>query len=142
MNLVPRDSVTDFSRLFDDLFPSNRVVGENGKSFFAPQVDIESQDDHYVIKADIPGVKKEDIHLTLEDSILTLEAKRSEEKTEEKKGKVIRKERRFGKFARSFHVGRSLTVEDISGNFEDGVLTVSVPKESQQSPVSKRVEIS
>ena len=90
MNLVPRDSVTDFGRFFDDFFAPGRVVGNNGKPFFAPQVDIESEDDHYVIRADIPGVNKEDIHVTLEDGVLTLEAERSEEKSEEKSGKVLR----------------------------------------------------
>lgn len=142
MSLIARDNVNDFSRIFDDFFPSSRIDSENGRAFFAPQVDIEAEDDHYLIKADIPGVKKEHIHVTLEDGILTLEAERTEDSTEEKKAKVIRKERRFGKFTRSFNVGRSITVEDISGHFEDGVLTVTVPKASQQTPVSKRVAIS
>jgi HSP20 family protein len=142
MNLIPRDNITDFSRIFDDFFPSSRSFADNGKAFFAPQVDISAQDDHYLIKADLPGVKKDDIHVTLEDGLLTLEAERSEEKTEESQGKVIRKERRSGKFARSFSVGRDITVEDIAGTFEDGVLTIKVPKASQQAAVSKRVEIS
>lgn len=142
MNLIPRDSVTDISRFFDDFFPSSRLASQNDKAFFAPHVDIEEGDGDYTIKADLPGVKKEDIHVTLEDGILSLEAERSEESSEEKKGKVIRRERRFGKFSRSFSVGRNLAVEDISGSFEDGVLTVVVPKESQQTPTTRKVEIS
>lgn len=141
MNLIPRDSVTDFSRFFDDFFSPARAA-DNGKSFFSPQVDIEEQDGHYEIKADLPGVDKADIHVTLEDGILTLEAERSEQETEEKKGRVIRKERRFGRFSRSFHVGRNISVEDISGDFEGGVLRLTVPKETQQAPEKKRVEIS
>jgi HSP20 family protein len=114
----------------------------NGKAFFAPHVDIEESDKSYVIKADIPGVKKDDIHVTLEDGVLTLEAQRTEEKSAEESGKIIRKERRFGKFSRSFTVGRNITVEDIKGNFADGVLTVTVAKASAQAPARKRVEIS
>ncbi len=142
MHLIPRDTVTDFSRIFDELFPGSRLANENDKAFLSPQVDITDDDKHYQIVVDIPGVKKEDIHVTVENGVLTLEAERNEENTEEKKGKVIRKERRSGKYARSFNVGRTISVEDISGNFDNGVLTISVPKVSQQKPVSKRVEIS
>ncbi len=142
MNLIPRDSITDFGRFFDDFFPVNRMTSENGKAFLSPQVDIKADDDQYRIIVDVPGVKKEDIHVTLEDGVLTLEAERHEEKTEEDKGKVIRKERRSGKYSRSFSVGRNVSVEDITGNFENGVLTITVPKATAQAPVSKRVEIS
>ncbi len=142
MNLIPRDSITDFSRFFDDFFPLSRAPGDNGKAFLSPQVDIKADDDQYRIIVDVPGVKKEDIHVTLEDGVLTLEAERHEEKTEEDKGKVIRKERRTGKYTRSFNVGRDTAVEDISGSFENGVLTITVPKAASQPPLSKRVEIS
>lgn len=141
MNLVPRDSVTDFSRFIDEFFAPSRVAGNNGKAFFAPQVDIESEEDHYVIHADMPGVSKEDIQVTLEDGILTLEAQRSEAKSEEKAGKVLRRERRFGKFSRSFHVPRNITVEEVKGSFDNGVLTLSVPKESQHAPANQTVAI-
>ena len=141
MNLIPRDSVTDLSRFFDDFFPSSRVLSPGEKSFFAPHVDIEEDGANYVIEADLPGVKKEDIHLTLEDGVLSLEAERRVDSTEEKKGKVIRRERRFGKFTRSFAVGPGITVDDINGQFNDGVLTVVVPKQTQQAPVTRKVEI-
>ena len=91
MNLIPRDSMTDLSRLFDDFFPSSRLLSQSDKAFFAPHVDISEQDDSYVIKADLPGVSKEDIHVTLEDGVLSLEAERNEESSEEDKGKVIRR---------------------------------------------------
>lgn len=142
MNLIPRDSITDFSRLFDDFFPGGRLANENGKAFLSPQVDIKAEEHQHQIIVDVPGVNKEDIQVTLEDGVLTLEAERSEEKTEEQSGKVIRKERRSGKYVRSFNVGRNITVEDITGNFENGVLTITIPKATQQAPVSKRVEIS
>ena len=142
MNLIPRDSVTDLSGIFEDFFPTSRQLSQGNKGFFAPHVDISEEDDSYVIKADLPGVKKEDIHVTLEDGVLSLEAERNEEKSEEKKGKVIRRERRFGKFTRSFAVGPNITVDDIAGSFNDGVLTVVVPKQSAQPQVTRKVEIS
>ena len=142
MNLIPRDSITDLSRFFDDFFPVGRLSSESGSAFLSPQVDIKADDDQYSIIVDVPGVKKEDIHVTLEDGVLTLEAERHEEKTEEDKGKVIRKERRSGKYTRSFNVGRGVAVEDIAGNFENGVLTITVPKAASKPPVTKRVEIS
>lgn len=141
MNLILKDNATDFNHFFNDFFPGRRMVSENGKTAFAPQVDIEAEDEYYLIKADLPGVKKEAIALTLEDGVLTLDAERSDSCEEEANGKVIRKERRYGKYSRSFQVGRRITVDDVSGQLVDGVLTITVPKESQHAPASKRIEI-
>lgn len=140
MNLIPRDQLTDFDRVWDSFFAPARNGNKSG--FFAPQVDIQEQPSHYVILADLPGVKKEDIHVSLEDGMLTLKAEHSSESNEEKDGKVIRSERRVGKFSRSFAVGRHLKPEDISGDLQDGVLKIVVPKASaDQQAANTRVLI-
>ena len=141
MARVPSVFDADFDRLFDDFFPLSRRRNDL-RNFFAPQVDIEDHDDHYLIKADLPGVKKEDITVTLEDGMLTLQAEHKEESEEKKKGKVIRSERRVGKFSRSFNVPRSLGAKDINGSMDDGVLTIKVPKaKEEEEPRARQVSI-
>ena len=141
MNIMPRSSFTDFDSLFDNFFPTMRYAQENKGNLFTPHVDIAEFDDKYAIKADLPGVKKEDIHVSLYDGVLTLEASHSEESEEKKEGKVIRRERRTGKYARSFTVGKGITERDIVANYTDGMLTLTVPKAAEKEAVSKKISI-
>lgn len=91
MTLIPRGSFFDIDRFVDDFWaPSNRAQNNTGNTFFAPHVDIVERDNHYEITAEMPGMKKEDIHITLENGVLRLEAETSQEDKEEKDGKVIR----------------------------------------------------
>ncbi|MCX4028137.1 Hsp20 family protein [Endozoicomonas sp. SM1973] len=89
----------------------------------------------------MPGVKKEDIHLTLENGTLTLEAETKQEGKEEREGKVIRQERRYGKLMRSFSVGNNVHESDISAKLEDEVLTLKAPKLEETSPSIRRIDI-
>lgn len=140
MNLIPRDTFTDLDSLFEDFFPNRRVFRDN--RLFSPQVDIAEHDSEYVIKADLPGLKKDDINLTLEDGVLTLQAEHTEETKKEEQGKVIRRERRTGRYVRSFTVGRAVTEKDIGAKFENGVLTLTIPKkETPAAEKRKRISI-
>lgn len=139
MQLVPRDS---FTSLFDGMFPTFKLDLPEFNGFFSPSVDIEEQDDSYVITADLPGVKKEDVSVTLEDGILTLSAERSEKTEKKKKGKIIRQERRSGSYSRSFTVGHDLKEADIQASFKDGVLTLKLPRPRQAASGSRRIPIS
>lgn len=142
MNLIPRDRFFDLDKFFDDFWsPQHRMMSE-GDMFFTPRVDIHEKDKHYEITAEIPGLKKEDIHLTLEDGVLTLTAESSKDDKEEKEGKVIRRERRYGKYMRSFNVGNDVTEKDIAAGFENGVLKLTIPKVEEKAPVQKRIQIS
>lgn len=138
MALVPRDSLSTFDSLFDNFFSAHQ--GDSSE-FFAPSVDIEEQDDHFLVTADLPGVKKEDISITLENGVLTLEAKREEQSEEKKKGKVIRRERRSGSYMRSFSVGNNISEADIKAAFKDGVLKLELPKPKEAAPSSRRIEV-
>jgi HSP20 family protein len=89
----------------------------------------------------MPGMKKEDIHITLENGVLRLEAETSQEDKEEKDGKVIRQERRYGKYMRSFDLGNNIHEEDINASFEDGVLTLTAPKVAEQVPQQRKIDI-
>lgn len=138
MSLLPRT----FDSIFDDFFPSIRSSAETNNGFLIPRVDIEENEANYLITADLPGIKKEDLHVELNNGMLTIRAQHEESSEEKKEGVVIRRERRTGSYSRSFNVGKGVSEEDIKGEFTDGVLKLTVPKASQVEPQSKRIEIS
>lgn len=141
MTLVPRGSFFDVDKFFDDFWtPARRGSGNLG-AFFTPRVDIRENRDHYEITAELPGVKKEDVHVTLEEGILTVEAEMKQEDKEENEGRVIRQERRYGKYSRSFNLGGNVHEQDISATFSDGILTVRAPKAPEITPQQRRIEI-
>ncbi len=142
MSLIPRGSFFDSDRFLDDFWAPLRREGEATSAFFAPRVDIKDKDDHFEITAELPGVAKDDIHLTLADGVLTLEAEARQEDREEKEGKLIRQERRYGKLMRSFNLGSEVHEEDISADFTDGVLTLRAPKRAEPAPTTRRISIS
>ncbi len=138
MSIIPRGSLMDIDNFFDS-FLSPASAESHG--VFAPRVDIKDKKDHFEIQADLPGVKKEDIHVTVHNGLLTLDAKmESDEKTEEG-DKIIRRERRYGRFQRSFNLGPGIEDKDISADFENGVLTLKAPKAQAVAPEHRKIEI-
>ncbi|MCX8044578.1 MAG: Hsp20/alpha crystallin family protein [Desulfobacterota bacterium] len=131
------------TRWFDDI---DRLFNED---FFAtpfertwvPAVDVEEKDGAYIVKADLPGLKKEDIHVELQDGILTLRGERNE-KHEEKKGNYYRLERCHGSFERSFRIPEGVTEKDITAKYHDGVLElkIPVPKDESKKAIPIKVE--
>ena len=105
------------------------------------RTDIKEHDDGFEMTIDLPGFKKEDIHVDIEDGYMTISAERSNE-TEKKddKGNFVRRERSYGSFSRSFDVS-SVKTEDITGEYKDGVLTLTMPKKEENVPTSRRIEI-
>ena len=87
MSLIPRGSFFDVDKFFDDFWSPATQRGSNVGAFFTPRVDIKEHDGHYEISAELPGVKKEDLHITLEEGILTIEAESRQESKEEKEGR-------------------------------------------------------
>jgi HSP20 family protein len=126
-------------RFFNDSWP--QAADSQMGTFFAPRVDIREVDDHYEITAELPGVAKEDIHVHVKDGILTLEAETTQEDKEEKEGKIIRQERRYGKFMRSFNLGSDVEESDIKASFTDGVLKLQAPKMVEKAPERRRISI-
>jgi HSP20 family protein len=146
MNLIPRNQVSDLDSLFDNFFTGfPMVVGKPGlaENLSGMRVDIHEDDSGYEIVADLPGVKKKDISITLQDDILTISASKETESEEKKKGKVIRRERSSGSYSRSFSVNHGVKQEDINANFQDGVLTMKVPKftEEEAEPEVRKIKI-
>lgn len=102
------------------------------------QTDVKEQDGNYLISMNLPGFKKEDIKCKLNDGYLTVSGT-SNTSNEEKdqNGKYIRRERYSGSCSRSFYVGEEVKQEDISAKFEDGTLTLLVPKKEVQTPIEE-----
>ena len=138
--------------IFDDLmhltFPAMRDMGTVNKKLYgknAPHVmrtDVHEHDEGYEVDIDLPGFKKDEIQLSLENGYLTVAASKGLDKDEEdKRGRIIRRERYAGSMQRSFFVGKDLTEEDIKARFEDGVLMLSVPKKDAKLPEKKVIMI-
>ena len=138
--------------LFDDFFDDfpmprefrnidRRLYGKNAAREM--KTDVHEHEDHYEVEIDLPGFKKEEITLTLENGYLTVGAAKGLDKDETtKKGKIIRQERYAGALQRSFYVGDNLTEKDIAAKFENGVLSLSVPKaEARKLPEKRTIMI-
>ncbi len=109
---------------------------------WSPSVDIEESDNSYLIKADLPGVKKEDIDVTFDKGVLGIRGEKHEEKeTGEKGGKRHRTERFSGRFERYFTLPSEINVEGIDASYRDGVLSLLIPKAREAKPKSIDVAV-
>ncbi len=100
---------------------------------FLPPVDISEDDHNITLQAEIPGVKQEDLNITLENNVLTIAGERKF-KEEEKKENFHRIERRFGKFTRSFTLPASVDAENVNAVFENGLLKITLAKKEEFKP--------
>lgn len=136
LTLRPR-GFDDFTNMLDDFFSDNWMPARSlMRDTF--KLDVEEAEDHYKIDADLPGVKKEEISLDMNEGRLTIGIKR-EEKTEEEKKNYVHKERRYCSMQRTVYLGDA-SMEDIKAKLEDGVLNIIVPK-IKKTEVSKKIEI-
>ncbi len=104
--------------------------------------DVKEHEDHYDVLIDLPGFKKDEINVELNDGYLTISAQKGHDEEEKNKaGKLIRQERYSGMMSRSFYVGDEVTVDEIHGKYEGGVLTLSIPKKEEQKEVEQHNRI-
>ena len=103
-------------------------------------LDVIEEKDQYVLKADLPGVAKEDIRVSVENGILTIEGERKSE-TEDKEKQVHRIERSYGRFTRSLNLGTSIDESKIRAVYKDGVLQLTVPKSEVAKPKSIDIHV-
>ena len=128
--------------LFDtfDNFTRNFFRGSNA-SLPAFRTDIQDKGDHYLLEADLPGFQKEDIDLHVQDGVLTITAKHDETReNKDESGKYVCRERRTGSYARSFDVS-GIREDGIGASYENGVLKLTLPKQGEQVPVSRKIAI-
>lgn len=107
---------------------------------WAPMVDITETDDEYLIKAEIPEVKREDVKVSVENGVLTMQGERKQEK-EEKGKKFHRVERYYGSFLRTFTVPDNVDDTKVRAEFKDGVLNVHLPKTEKAKPKAIDVKV-
>jgi HSP20 family protein len=123
-----------FNRLFDDsLFPTSRGGESLGLSAWNPSVDIYENDDNIVIKAEIPGVEKDNIDVDLKGRVLTVKGERKNE-NEVKEDRFYRREMSYGRFERAFTLPGDVDPEKVKADFKDGVLKIEVPKPEEHKP--------
>ena len=105
-----------------------------------PAIDVEEKDGKYMVRADLPGLQKKDIHVELHDGYLTLRGERKSEH-EENKDNYHRIERTYGTFERTFRVPKGVTEKDIHAKYKDGVLELTVPTPKVEEPKTTAVKI-
>lgn len=128
-------SMTPFSAF------SRPAFGAFGSGFMMPQVDVTERDDAVEITAELPGMREEDIELTLRDGILTISGEKRQERKEGEGGNIHFSERRYGRFERSFRVPDNVQPDACKASFENGVLHVVLPKRGETSDRSRRIPI-
>ena len=138
------DMFDDFDRNFFRGFaqPADRALyGKNAPHMM--KTDVRELDTGYEVDVDLPGLKKDEIKLELNNGYLTIRTEKSLEKKEEnKKGKILRQERYAGTMQRSFYVGSHVREEDVKASYENGVLHLQIPKkEAVQAPEKKQILI-
>ena len=142
----PFKEMNELNKRLNSLFtlsPSRQSDGKEAMTVaeWLPLVDITEDDKQYLIKAELPEVKKEEVKVTVENGVLTLSSERKFEK-EEKDKKYHRIERAYGSFTRSFTVPDDADDSKVSAEFKDGVLTVRLAKDEKARPKSIEVKVS
>ncbi len=135
----PYRNLVSLPREIDRFFNDFGLDVWNTDTVWIPAVDITETEDGYEVKAEIPGMKKDEIKINYEDDMLTLSGERNHEK-EEKNKNYHRIERRYGKFQRSFYLPKHVKADGIKANYKNGVLTVNIPKSEEAKP--KEIAIS
>jgi len=141
MNLVrwnPLGEMTAMQNRLNRMFNTpywraDRMDVDTGMGRWNPAVDLYEKDDHFVIKAELPGVDKKNIAIDLKDRVLTLSGERLYE-NEVKEENYYRRERSYGKFQRAFTLPADVDSDKIKAEFKDGLLQIEVPKPEQQKP--------
>ncbi len=124
-------------KYFDDYTPFTMPYT---KDDYSPRIDISEKDDQVIVSAEVPGVDKKDLKLTLQDNILTIEGEKKNEVVEEDK-KCYRRERKFGNFKRTFTLPFEVESDKVNAEFNNGILTIKLNKIQPQTPEEKVIKI-
>jgi HSP20 family protein len=129
------------NRIFDESFSRTDDLDDDiSMSAWKPLVDIYETDEAIILKAELPGIKKEDVSVEVKDNVLTLKGVRTEEK-EIKEKNYYRKERAFGTFSRTFNLQHRIQPDKIKARFKDGVLKIEIPKPEEEKPKQITVNV-
>lgn len=129
------DVFDDFDRIVDSFLRPTFANTVN----FQPSCDIHETKDHYLVSFDMPGVKKDDIKIELQDNQLVISGERRYESKNGQEGSALRHERAYGKFERSFALPKTINADQIEAQYENGVLNVALPK--VEAAKGRRIQI-
>jgi HSP20 family protein len=126
------------NRLFSDAFDRNE--GESNLTAWAPPVDISENEHELLVKADLPGIDPKELDIRVENNVLTIRGERKFEKKVEQDN-YLRVERTYGSFRRSFALANTVNPEGIKADYQNGVLTVAVPKREEAKPKQIKINV-
>lgn len=130
----------EMNRLFDSFFRGGQLDDGSFGPFWAPAVDIVEQDDAYIVEAELPGLTKDDVKISLEGNILTIRGEKKREQTKEGRN-YHRTERSYGSFMRSFTLPTSVRSDKIEATYRNGILTINLPKVEEAKPKTIEVKV-
>lgn len=138
-NRTPVWGQTDFDDIFDRMFRNPFALFEDMRpataslepTWFKPGFDVEETEEAYRLAVDLPGLKKEDVAIHLDENVLTISGERKLERDEKTKGRY---ERAYGRFQQSFTLPSTIDVEKVEAKMEEGVLKIALPKSAQSKP--------
>ena len=142
MQLVTCNTPRSLVDLFDDVLSNpydllGREVGHSGY----PRIDIAEESDHFKIRADLPGLAKEDIAVTVKDGLLTISGEKKKEFEKTEKNRYYHFERSYGKFERSFNLPENIYTTHIDANYKNGVLELTLKKGAEPKPRAIEIRI-
>jgi HSP20 family protein len=136
-NRTLRTLQREVDSLFDRFFDRSGE-GDDASTVWSPRTDLAEQDDAFHLRLDVPGMSKDDITINLQNGTLTVSGERTSEQTEEGE-EYVRVERAFGNFHRTFRLPDAVDADNIEAVYEDGVLTITVPKTEEST--RRQIEI-
>ena len=144
----------EMDRLFDDMFndsmwpfsrrrfrPLSLIIRDDEPLFRTPLANIKDVEDHFEISAELPGLDKSNIELTIRDGMMEIKGEHKEEKKEEKEGQLVRREYHSSSYYRAFNLPENIDENNIDANLDKGILTVKIPKVEPPKPEKKKIEI-
>jgi HSP20 family protein len=131
----------EMNRLFNTLFDQPTSNRDAGLRRWIPAMDLIETADHYVLRADLPGLSDEDVNIQLQDNVLTLSGERKAESEQQQEG-YYRLERAVGAFSRSLTLPEGVDPDGVKARFDRGVLEIMIPKPEQKKPRQVRISVS
>jgi|GEM_PF-118624 len=131
-----REFFSDFDRMVDTF----TIPARHSTVNFHPTCDIQETKDHFLVSFDMPGVKKDDVNVQMNGNQLTISGHRHREKSDHKGEQILRHERSYGKFQRTFTLPTSVEGNKIEAHYEDGVLNIAIPKAESSKPRNIQIQ--
>jgi HSP20 family protein len=129
----------EINRMFETFFRGEEDEPSSLRSTWKPAVDLVEHDEEFVARVELPGVRKEDVKITMHDNVLNITGVKQQEKKEGKEPNYHRIERSYGSFQRCFSLPTQVKADKIDAEYKDGILTIRMPKSEEAKP--KQIEV-